>query len=155
MKKLITLLSLSILTSSLNADYTQTDIQTVAATILGEARGEGSQGMLLVADVIYTRMLSPQWPATPVEVCTQPKQFHGSTYKVKDWSSFEAIWAVTLAELLLKKKDPLPKWEHTHFWSGNSTPYWARHYPIHQHRNHKFIDINGPKYYSHPGSYLE
>ena len=151
MKTLLTLITAVALlaTDHLQANYTQEDVYIVASTILGEARGEGSQGMLLVADVIHTRMESNKWPNTAAEVCTQKSQFDGSHYIVPDWGTFEAIWATTLAELLLLKKDPLPDRTYTHFWSGDCTPYWARHYPVYRYRNHNFIDTAGPKYHNH------
>lgn len=51
------------------------DLETLTYTLLGEARGEGAEGMLAVANVIRNRMDSPIYPDDPVEVATQPWQF--------------------------------------------------------------------------------
>jgi len=45
----------------------------VALTILGEARGEGMEGMAGVASVIQTRMIERKQSAS--QVCLSPKQF--------------------------------------------------------------------------------
>ena len=51
----------------------QDQTRFVAATILGEARGEGNDGMRAVANVIANRMKSRGLKA--IEVCAQPQQF--------------------------------------------------------------------------------
>lgn len=51
-------------------------IDTVARTLWGEARGEGTQGMQAVANVIMNRVKKGGWyGATPKEVCLKPSQF--------------------------------------------------------------------------------
>lgn len=44
-------------------------------TILGEARGEGEEGMAAVAHVIANRAGSGRYPGDPAQVALQPKQF--------------------------------------------------------------------------------
>lgn len=51
------------------------DLEILARTIWGEARGEGQLGMEAVAAVIVNRVFDPRWPDTIAEVCLQPKQF--------------------------------------------------------------------------------
>lgn len=51
----------------------QSDRDIVAATILGEARGEGKIGMYAVATVIQTR--AKERRLTPAQVCVQRLQF--------------------------------------------------------------------------------
>jgi len=52
-----------------------TDVMYVAKTIWAEARGEGREGMRLVAWVIRNRVEAPEFPNTYPAVVTQPGQF--------------------------------------------------------------------------------
>lgn len=52
------------------------DVDVVARTIWGEARGEGYDGMVAVANVIMNRVRrGGWWGNTPREVCQKPWQF--------------------------------------------------------------------------------
>lgn len=51
------------------------DVETLARTLWGEARGEGYEGMLAVAWVIENRRLDKRWPNTVAGVCRQKWQF--------------------------------------------------------------------------------
>lgn len=52
------------------------DVDVVARTIWGEARGEGEAGMIAVANVIMNRVARPGWwGRTPREVCQKKWQF--------------------------------------------------------------------------------
>ena len=51
------------------------DIDIVAKTCWGEARGEGRKGMQAVAEVILNRAEDKRWPRTPADVAQQPWQF--------------------------------------------------------------------------------
>jgi N-acetylmuramoyl-L-alanine amidase len=51
------------------------DLQILTYTLLGEARGEGAEGMLAVANVIANRVDSPIYPDDPVDVVLQDRQF--------------------------------------------------------------------------------
>lgn len=54
----------------------EAEIDVIARTIWGEARGEGIEGMAAVADVIRNRVKAGAWyGATFEEVCKKPKQF--------------------------------------------------------------------------------
>ncbi len=51
-------------------------VDVVARTLWGEARGEGKDGMQAVANVIMNRVARGGWYGlTPAEVCQKPKQF--------------------------------------------------------------------------------
>lgn len=52
-----------------------TDVMYVAKTIWAEARGEGREGMRLVAWVIRNRVEAPEYPRSYPAVVTQPGQF--------------------------------------------------------------------------------
>ena len=52
------------------------DVDILARTIWGEARGEGSSGMTAVANVIMNRVRHPRWWGHDIEnVCRTPYQF--------------------------------------------------------------------------------
>lgn len=52
------------------------DINIVAKTMYGEARGEDTDGWQAVANVIMNRVAKKTWYGlTPYEVCLKPKQF--------------------------------------------------------------------------------
>lgn len=56
--------------------YTIHDIEVAARTMWGEARGEGEEGMRLVADVLWNRAAdSRRWPMTISGVAQQKWQF--------------------------------------------------------------------------------
>ncbi len=51
------------------------DLEIVAKTCWGEARGEGRKGMQAVAEVILNRAKDTRWPRTPADVAQQKWQF--------------------------------------------------------------------------------
>lgn len=54
----------------------KTDENALALTIIGEARGEGSQGMQAVGNSIMNRVAKKSWYGlTPCEVCFKPWQY--------------------------------------------------------------------------------
>lgn len=57
------------------AELTDAQRDTLIRTVLGEARGEGLDGMAAVAQVIQNRANSGQYPSDPSEVALQPYQF--------------------------------------------------------------------------------
>jgi spore germination cell wall hydrolase CwlJ-like protein len=52
-----------------------TDRDTAIRTMLGEAGGEGAEGMAAVAHVLVNRSRDPRWPSKISNVALQPKQF--------------------------------------------------------------------------------
>lgn len=70
------------------------EVDIVARTIWGEARGEGYTGMQAVANVIMNRVESPGWWGTdPVSVCMKPFQF--SAWNSSDANSGKAARVTT------------------------------------------------------------
>lgn len=53
------------------------DLEAMALTVWGEARGEPMAGQVAVAHVIMNRVRDdgPRWPDSPYDVCHQSKQF--------------------------------------------------------------------------------
>jgi spore germination cell wall hydrolase CwlJ-like protein len=68
------------------------DIDLLARTIFGEARGETIEGRIAVANVVMNRVTDPRWPDTVRGVVLQPKQF--STWNENDHNR-DLILAVT------------------------------------------------------------
>lgn len=72
------------------------DVDTLARTIWGEARGEGYQGMQAVANVVVNRARIGGWWGTTIEtVCRKPWQF--SCWLPTDPNSLK-LRSVTLAD---------------------------------------------------------
>lgn len=67
---------------NLYGDFTEEEIDLMAVICYREARGEGIEGMRLIADVILNRVDSEQFPNTVKEVISQPRQF--ATYRKND-----------------------------------------------------------------------
>lgn len=55
--------------------YSQSDINILAKTLFGEARGESEEEKIAVAQVVLNRVKDKRWPNTLEEVILQPKQF--------------------------------------------------------------------------------
>lgn len=51
------------------------ELRVLAATVRGEAEGEGRDGMVAVAWAIRNRVTRPRWPSDVISVVMQPKQF--------------------------------------------------------------------------------
>ena len=56
-------------------DYSDEDLYLIAQTVWHEARGEGTNGWIAVAEVIKNRILSETYPNTAREVIYQDGQF--------------------------------------------------------------------------------
>lgn len=84
---------------SLYGEYTEEEIDMMTAICYREARGEGIEGMRLVADVILNRVDSGNFPNTIKEVIAEPRQF--STYDEDDMTEDLTIdcYGAVLAEL--------------------------------------------------------
>ncbi len=53
-----------------------TDLEALALTMIGEARGEGDVGMVAVGNTITNRVAHPSWRGkTILEVCLKPYQY--------------------------------------------------------------------------------
>jgi hypothetical protein len=109
-------------------DY-QRDI--LIRTALGEAAGEGKEGMAAVLHVILNRANSGQFPSDPAEVALQNKQF--STWNKGEGGNNPQKWsensksyrtaAAALDGVLSAKSDPTGGALYYH--AKGVTPYWA------------------------------
>lgn len=69
----------------------ENEIECVAKTVYGEARGESEFGQVLVAFSIVSRTLDPRWPDNACEVVRQKGQYAGywAAKVTKDKKSYE------------------------------------------------------------------
>ncbi|MBX3454830.1 cell wall hydrolase [Ferrovibrio sp.] len=126
------------------------EIDVLARTLWGEARGEGEAGMAAVAAVIVNRARRPGWWGRDiVEVCLRPWQF--SCWNAGDPNrdkllrvgaidnSFAA--ALRIARLALAGALPDPTHGATHYHAADILPGWARgHEPCARIGRHVFYD---------------
>jgi hypothetical protein len=77
------------------------DVELLALTIFGEARGERDQGKIAVASVILERVEHRDWDGTTIKgVCLCPEQFSCYLPKDKNFRLLEQIagdWQAALA----------------------------------------------------------
>lgn len=101
----------------------------IAVAVFLEARGEGPDGMLAVADVIVNRTEDSRWPSDPCRVVQQPHQFaYLPFWRVDEIIRQEddASWSMSLdAAREVLAGDGLHTGA-THFhWVGEH-PYWTK-----------------------------
>ena len=104
------------------------EILVIALTILGEARGEGFEGMAGVASVIQTRAIERKQTAS--QVCLSPKQFSfwnggvSETKKKKLLASPQAGNALRLAKLVSERRMPDVVNGANHYHTIQVYPKW-------------------------------
>ena len=112
----------------------KTDIDVLARTLWGEARGEGREGMTAVANVVMNRVNSKRWPGTVAEVCQQPFQFSCWLSSDPNRSKLMAVTeddsafkiALEIAKYAVEEElfDITKGANHYHAWSVS--PSWAK-----------------------------
>lgn len=131
--------------------FAQNARELVAAVLVAEAGGEGTNGLSAVAEVIARRMALDG--KTPSQVVRQPKQFsvlNGKT-PAKLWAKSSGhplySYALWLADVLASQPEALP---HAtggadHFTRSDEKPYWARgKRPVAVIGNHSFYRLRRP-----------
>lgn len=79
----------------------ENQIDVLARTLWGEARGEGYSGMQAVANVIMNRVKRGGWYGlTPAEVCKKPYQF---SCWLKSDPNYQKLTTVTTSDRLFKQ----------------------------------------------------
>ena len=118
----------------------------VALTLLGEARGEGFEGMAGVASVIQTRSIERH--QTPQAVCLAPLQFsfwnvkHSDAEKAKLLASPQGQNALHLARLVCANKMPDVVNRANHYHALSVSPKWAKDKAlVALIKNHKFYRL--------------
>lgn len=120
------------------ATPSEKDIDALARTLWGEARGEGEDGMRAVAAVIVNRMNDKRWPNTLAEVCGQPYQFSCWNKSDPNRAKMQAVTeadpqfakarAIATVAAMGKLNDPTNGANHYHHkavappWSKGQTP---------------------------------
>lgn len=87
----------------------------LAAVLYGEARGEGPDGMLAVADVVQARVDDPRWPDTVCEVVAQPGQFVPVWENVREPEAMVTAILISIDSVVLGERLGI---EATHFSTG-------------------------------------
>ena len=106
------------------------EILVVALTILGEARGEGFEGMAGVASVIQTRAIERK--QSPSQVCLAPLQFSfwntkpSKAEQDKLMSNPQANNALHLAKLVCERRLPDMVNGANHYHAISVNPKWAK-----------------------------
>ena len=106
------------------------EILVVALTILGEARGEGFEGMAGVASVIQTRAIERK--QTPSQVCLAPMQFSfwnvrpSKAEQDKLLANPQANNALHLAKLVCERRLPDMVNGANHYHAVSVHPKWAK-----------------------------
>ena len=136
MKKII--ITLLLATSFARA---ATERETVAATILAEARGEGEAGMYAVACVIQKRAITRK--LTPEKVCLQKMQFscNNNGVQISLLKTPQAEYALRLADALDKLELSFAG-DANHYHTKNVSPKWAKgQKPVKTIGNHVFYKL--------------
>ena len=106
------------------------EILVIALTLLGEARGEGFEGMAGVASVIQTRAIERKQTAS--QVCLAPKQFsfwnvkHSEQEKARLLASQQGQNALHLARLVCAGTMPDVVNGANHYHAVSVSPKWAK-----------------------------
>lgn len=119
--------------------YRELEIDVLARTLWGEARGEGTAGMQAVANVVLNRVKIAQehgkywWGNNIIQVCQKPYQF--SCWNRSD-PNFRKLQAVGMDDLYfatakrLARRAAAGKLEDitygaTHYHAAGFEPYWV------------------------------
>lgn len=112
------------------------EVDTLARTIWGEARGEGSIGMQAVAAVVYNRLAVSRnkekfwWGNSIIEICQKPYQF--SCWN-RDDPNYRKVLNIDVRDRLFAKACDMariimddPTNGATHYHAAGIYPFWAR-----------------------------
>ena len=127
------------------------DIDVLARTLYGEARGEPHEGKLLVGHVIKNRWRTGyRRKETIEEVCTDPWQFScwnendPNRKKLMEISLADPVFRACYRAALEVVDDdyaPFPKTTRHYYAKYIDEPFWAKdHDPVMQFGVHKFYD---------------
>lgn len=120
--------------------YKQIEVDVLARTLWGEARGEGTQGMQAVANVVMNRVAIAEergsfwWGENIIQVCQKPYQFScwnrsdPNFQKLQDVDEKDLYFA---SALRLARRAIYCRLEDltggaTHYHASFMKPYWAK-----------------------------
>ncbi len=137
--------------------YNEISIDTLARTLWGEARGEGTGGMVAVANVIVNRVKVADrkgkfwWGNNIIQVCQKPYQFSCWNRSDPNFRKLQSVGAEDLyfatakriaARAVIGVLSDATKGA-THYHASNITPYWAKgKTPITVIGSHKFYKLS-------------
>ena len=110
------------------------ELDVLARTLWGEARGEGRSGIEAVAAVIMNRLATGRWGATAEAVCRARKQFscwnpddpnRSKLERVDEGDAAFALCREVAAEALAGRLAD-PTGGATHYHVRGLSPWWAR-----------------------------
>ena len=116
------------------------EIDILARTIWGEARGEGSVGMQAVAATILNRVRIAEeksgywWGRGIIDICQKPQQFSAWNKEDPNYQKLRSIdegdmyfaTALRIARRAVYGKLADPVNGATHYHAAGITPYWSR-----------------------------
>ena len=136
--------------------YDEITVDTLARTLWGEARGEGSDGMKAVANVILNREKIAQdkgkfwWGNNIIQICQKPYQFSCWNRADPNFRKLQSVGEEDLyfaTALRIARRAVIGALEDitqgaTHYHSSSITPYWAKgRTPLTIIGNHKFYSL--------------
>ncbi len=139
-----------------NPQFNKMEIDILARTLWGEARGEGSDGMAAVASVILNRTKIAQekgkfwWGNNLIQICQKPYQF--SCWNRSD-PNFRKLNEVDESDLYFKTALRVSRralagtlrdttYGATHYHAESVSPYWSKNAtPTAQIGNHIFYHL--------------
>ena len=139
-----------------SADDLTPEQKIIAQTILGEARGEGKQGMYAVACVIKQRMKLESFPNTAKGVCLEASQFdfwtqrdsvtwddtHRATVSRLMNHDIEMVRYAKMLAININKMDLNWSKHADHYCTININNYWTQgQKPVLIIKNHKFYKL--------------
>lgn len=149
-----------LVSSEIAAPFSMADAERrdkIARTIVGEAAGEGYDGMMAVANVIKNRAMSGDYPVDPLDVVLQPNQFSAWNSISKGGNNLVNIdendpiykQAAKIADLVFSGQLPDNTGGSVMYHTNNITPYWSDEalnptYGTMQIGNHTFYPQKSP-----------
>lgn len=113
-------------------DMTDDQIDYMARTIYGEARGEGQKGMQAVGNVIMNRVKAGSWYGASIkDVVLKPYQFScwnvgdPNREKILNATPAQLSSARNIAEQVVSGQLPDITGGATHYHAKSVNPYWA------------------------------
>ena len=124
---------------SARALHREMEIDTLARTLWGEARGEGAAGMEAVAAVIVNRLRISRekgtlwWGNSMIQICQKPFQFSCWNKDDPNYAKLlaisadspEFVTATRIARRAVLNLLPDPTGGATHYHAAGSSPYWV------------------------------
>ncbi|NBQ17287.1 cell wall hydrolase [bacterium] len=100
----------------------------LAMIMWGEARGEGTQGMIATAYTAVHRSEHYYFPKDVCQVMKQPGQYNFMQHKLPTTDEIKPL--IPIAEMILKKKIQDPTKGAMYFHEKSIKPSWARNKPV-------------------------